>query len=150
MFYYDGYNESASINARKLYQYSLYIANAENFAYKRFTKHLLADINAAIARYDSTSGDDELDDSIASLGYGTGSDTLDTDTISVLPDIQTARPIGAFVQKFYQIVNSKVLSDSQLFVHNAGRYTSGSTVRVDHAILQATLMDEVALSMIKE
>lgn len=35
-------------------------------------------------------------------------------------------------------------------MHNAGRYNTGSSVRVDQPTVQATLMDEVALSTLKE
>ena len=75
---------------------------------------------------------------------------MDQGTIDTIPDIQTARPIVALVKKFYETINKKTLSDEQLFVHNAGRYNSGSSVRIDQATVQGTLMDEVALSTLKE
>ena len=75
---------------------------------------------------------------------------MEQDTIDTIPDIQTARPIAALVKKFYETINKKTLSDEQLFVHNAGRYNSGSSVRIDQATVQGTLMDEVALSTLKE
>lgn len=67
-----------------------------------------------------------------------------------MPDIQTVQPISAYIKKFYEVLNKKTLSDEQLFVHNAGRYTSGATVRIDQATIQGTYMDEVAVSMLKE
>lgn len=150
VFYYDGYNESAAIVPKSVFQYDLYIKNIENFVYKRFTKYLLTDIGNAISNYDATHSDKELDEYIASLGYPKGSDTLSGELVSSLPDIQTVQPTSAYIKKFYEILNKKTLSDEQLFVHNAGRYTSGSTVRVDQATVQGTYMDEVAASILKE
>lgn len=54
------------------------------------------------------------------------------------------------MKRFYEILNQKTLSDEQLFVHNAGRYTSGSMVRVDQPTIQGALMDEVSISILKE
>jgi hypothetical protein len=41
VFYYDGEYEAESVSMRSLFQYGLAINNAENLAYKRFTKYLL-------------------------------------------------------------------------------------------------------------
>ncbi len=49
-----------------------------------------------------------------------------------LPDIQTARPIMTYLKRFHELVNAKTLGDIQKFVHNAGRYNSGTTLRLDH------------------
>lgn len=67
VFYYDGYTESAGIDPRSLFQYSLYIANAENFAYRRFTKYLLEDLNNALKRYDDANTDTVIADFAESL-----------------------------------------------------------------------------------
>lgn len=150
VFYYDGYNESAAIVPKSVFQYDLYIKNIENFAYKRFTKYLLTDIGNAIDNYDSANSDKGLDEYKASLGYPKGSNTLSGALVSTLPDIQTVQPISAYIKKFYEVLNKKTLSDEQLFVHNAGRYTSGATVRIDQATIQGTYMDEVAVSILKE
>ncbi len=64
-------------------------------------------------------------------GINIGDESMDPATIAGLPDIQTARPIGAFLKKFHEIINLKTLSDIQKAVHNAGRYNSGTLVRVD-------------------
>lgn len=53
---------------------------------------------------------------------------MDSASVAKLPDIQTPRLIAGFVKKFYEIINSKTLGDEQLFVHNAGRYNSGTSV----------------------
>ncbi len=42
---------------RAIFQYGLYMQNVENFAYKRFTKYLLSDINTALDTYDKKSPD---------------------------------------------------------------------------------------------
>ena len=67
-----------------------------------------------------------------------------------MPDIQTVQPIRSFTKRFFEIINSKTLSDQQLYVHNAGRYTSGSTVRVDQGSLLVTMTDEFAARTLKE
>lgn len=60
-----------------------------------------------------------------------GDEGMDPATIATLPDIQTARPIITYLKRFHEIINKKTLSDIQKYVHNAGRYNSGTTVRVD-------------------
>ena len=45
VFYFDGFSETKSIELRRVFQYGLWIANAENLAYARFTKYVLKDIN---------------------------------------------------------------------------------------------------------
>ncbi len=149
VFYYDGYNESAALDFRALYQYVLSMKNMENFAYKRFSKYLLSDINTALADYD-TKNNTEQNDTLASLGISGGSDSLDSETISKMPDIQTVQPIRSFTKRFFEIINSKVLGDEQLYVHNAGRYTSGATVRIDQGSVLTTLTDEFAARILKE
>lgn len=67
VFYYDGYNESAAISPKNVFQYGLFMENVENFAYKRFTKHLLSDIADAVEKYDNQNADTELNEYIASL-----------------------------------------------------------------------------------
>ena len=56
---------------------------------------------------------------------------MDTGAIATLPDIQTVRPILSYLKKFHEIINAKTLSDIQKHVYNAGRYNSGTLVRVD-------------------
>ena len=68
VFYYDGYNESAALNAKSMYQYGLSVANAENFAYSRFTKYLLSDLNKALQKYDNKNTDTQLDAFASDLG----------------------------------------------------------------------------------
>lgn len=67
VFYYDGFYESQSVNLRKFFQYALAMQNAENIAYKRFTKYLLFDINAALLRYDEVNNA-EYNETLQSLG----------------------------------------------------------------------------------
>lgn len=149
VFYYDGYNESAALDFRALYQYVLSMKNMENFAYKRFSKYLLSDINSALAEYDSKNNK-EQNETLASLGINGGSDTLDAESIAKMPDIQTVQPIRSLTKRFFEIINTKTLGDEQLYVHNAGRYTSGSTVRVDQGSVLTTLTDELAARTLKE
>jgi hypothetical protein len=74
---------------------------------------------------------------------------MDSETVATLPDIQTARPIMSFLRKFHEIINKKTLSDFQKHVYHAGRYNSGSTVRVDQGAVHMTLTDEVAMQLIQ-
>jgi len=148
VFYYDGFSESRSVDARSLFQYGLYIQNVENLAYSRYSKYLLRDINSALERFDA-SNDGEYHDLLTSLGVNGGSDTLTEDMIKDTPDIQTKTPIHSLVKKFNAIFNSKVLGDELHDVYNAGRYTSGATVRADIGPVSMTLMDEVANNTLK-
>ncbi len=153
VFYYDGYAESRSVDARSFYKYALFLQNTENLVYRRFTKYLLRDISTALRQYSQSSRweeDDYLNNLAGFEDIQLWDDTLTDDTIAVLPDIQTARPIGKYLQKFHETLSEKTLGDIQKFVHNAGRYNSGITVRVDQWALQMSLMDEVAMRTIKE
>ena len=67
-----------------------------------------------------------------------------------MPDIQTKVPIQTLLKDFQSIINKKTLSDALANVHNAGRYNTGSTVRVDIAPLKMTVMDEIARTTLKE
>lgn len=51
VFYYDGYNESASVDPASLYKYVLFTQNAENLIYKRWSKYLLSDISQALSQF---------------------------------------------------------------------------------------------------
>lgn len=79
-----------------------------------------------------------------------GDDTISPDMIATLPDIQTTRPIMSYLKRFHEIINEKTLGDIQKFVHNAGRYNSGTVVRVDHGAIDMSMVDEVALRTLKE
>ena len=56
----------------------------------------------------------------------------------------------AYLKRFHELINNKTLGDIQKFVHNAGRYNSGTTVRLDHGAIDVSLTDEVALRTLKE
>ena len=55
VFYYDGYAESKSVDAKSFYKYVLFLQNVENLAYRRFTKYLLSDISSALRQYNQAS-----------------------------------------------------------------------------------------------
>jgi hypothetical protein len=150
VFYYDGYNESRSVDMRSLFQYALSMKNSENIAYKRFTKYLLKDINTTLLQFDSANADPDESSFLAWLWISPGQNGFDDATISSMPDIQTREPIMNFLKDFKSIINEKTLGDINLFVHNAGRYNSGSIVRTDISAISMTLMDIVARSTIKE
>ena len=150
VFYYDWFSESKSINARSLFQYTLTMKNAENIAYSRFTKYLLRDITKALTVFDKTNEDPDVASTFALLGLPTGSDTLSEDQIRKLPDIQSRDVILWFLKNFKWIFNEKSLGDELLAVHNAGRYTSWSTVRADLLPISISVMDEIARSTLRE
>jgi hypothetical protein len=151
VFYYDGYAESLSADAKSMFKYALFIENLENIAYKRFTKYLLTDIMTALSQFQETAKWPE-DEYVKSLGLGDvtiGDETMDSETLAKTPDIQTKVLIMSYLKTFYETINKKTLSDIQKFVHNAGRYNSGTTVRVDQWAIQMTLTDELALQTLK-
>ncbi len=80
VFYYDGEYESQSVNFRSLFQYTLSMQNAENLAYKRFTKYLLGDLNKTLLQFDAAQ-DGEYTDFVESLGLTSGGDGFDEATI---------------------------------------------------------------------
>lgn len=53
VFYYDGYNESASVDMTNLYKYVLFTQNVENLIYKRWSKYLLGDISLALSQFNT-------------------------------------------------------------------------------------------------
>ncbi len=67
-----------------------------------------------------------------------------------MQDINTKTPIQSILKDFQSIINKKTLSDAFAFVHNAGRYNNQTTVRVDLAPLQMTVMDELARTTLKQ
>lgn len=60
-----------------------------------------------------------------------GSGALTEDTVNSIPDIQTKTIIESLLPEFHGIINKNTLSNELLYVHNAGRYSSGTTVRAD-------------------
>lgn len=111
VFYFDGFAESRSMSARAVFQYFLRIKNSENLAYQRFTKHLLADINAALKAFDKKDNQEN-----SQLFEGTGVDPLsfDGDTLADeatenTPDIHAAKAIDKLLVHFHEIFNKKVL-----------------------------------------
>ena len=123
--------------------------NSENIAYNRFTKYLLGDLNAIIDRFDTTQNT-EVNDFLRARGIDPGKDTLEGGAIANLPDIQTKTPILSILKDFSDIINDKTLSDAFAFVHNAGRYNTGSTVRADLAPVSVTVRDTMARTTLLE
>lgn len=114
---------------RRAFQYALWVKNAENLAYNRFSKYLLEDINKALKDYD-LQHNDEYADLIKRLGIDgvdaetAASNTLSPELIKSTPDIQTPTIIKSLLMPFDQIFNTKVLGEELAAVHNAGRYNS--------------------------
>lgn len=108
VFYYDGFYESQSVDARSLFQYGLYLANIENFVYNRFTKYLLRDVNNALIQFDKKN-DQEVNETLKEYGIDVGNTGVTEDMIADLPDIQTIPVIKTLVKSFSDIVNEKVL-----------------------------------------
>jgi hypothetical protein len=149
VFYYDGFAESKSASLKSLLQYNLTMKNSEHIAYNRFTKYLLRDLNSVIDAFDANQNT-EVDAFLRARGIDPGKDTLESGAIANLPDIQTKTPILSILKDFSNIVNDKTLSDAFAFIHNAGRYTTGSTVRADLAPVSVTLRDTMARTTLLE
>lgn len=149
VFYYDGFLESRSVSMKDVFQYGLTMKNSENIAYSRFTKYLLKDITSAINVFDATYNADQ-NQLLQSLGLDPGQDSLEDSAMVNTPDIHTRTPILSLLKDFKSIINEKTLSDAFAYVHNAGRYTSGSTVRVDLSPVNMTLQDSIARSSLRE
>lgn len=155
VFYFDAFSESKSIELRRVFQYSLWIQNIENFAYSRFSKYLLRDINNALKNYDKQN-DSGYADLIAGLGIeglnaeDVSSNTLSDDLIDSTPDIHTKPVIEKLVSTFSEIFNTKVLGEELKVVHNAGRYNSGANVRADLGSVHISVADGVASDTLKK
>ncbi len=53
------------------------------------------------------------------------------------------------MKNFKGIFNEKTLGEELLAVHNAGRYTSGATVRADLVPVSISVMDDIARATLK-
>lgn len=152
VFYYDGYNESLSVDPRSFQKYVLFSQNLENIAYRRWSKYFLSDIIRVLSEWQLAHADEEdalLSDILRSSWAIIGDESIDPETLAQIPDIQTEKPIMSYLKRFHEMVNQKTLSDIQGFVHNAGRYNSGITVRVDQGAVDMTYTDEMAQSVLK-
>ncbi|MBP9779728.1 hypothetical protein KBD33_03855 [Candidatus Gracilibacteria bacterium] len=149
VFYYDGEYESDSVSGRSLFQYGLAIKNAENLAYKRFTKYLLSDINKVLEDFDKTENA-ALNTLVQSKGKDPHGSSFSPEVIASMPDIQTKVPIQTLLKDFQSIINKKTLSDAYANIHNAGRYNSGPDVRADIGPIRMTILDEIARTTLKE
>lgn len=54
-----------------------------------------------------------------------------------------------YLKRFHETINKKTLSDIQQFVHNAGRYNTGITVRVDQGAVQVSITDQMSMDVLK-
>lgn len=171
VFYYDGFTESRSVDARSLFQYGLYIKNLENLSYNRYSKYLLKDINMALKAFDGQTSESEgnayanlIDTVIKENGGKDEKDTekyrqaleklksngnLSDDSLKNVPDIQTVNHINELVKPFNKIFNKKVLGDELKAVHNAGRYNTGTTVRADMGVFSVSIMDKIAQDTVR-
>jgi hypothetical protein len=149
VFYYDGEYEAESVSMRSLFQYGLAINNAENLAYKRFTKYLLWDINKKLEDYDKTENA-ALNTLVQSKWETPHGSSFSPEVIASMPDIQTKVPIQTLLKDFQSIINKKTLSDAYANIHNAGRYNSGADVRADIGPIRMTILDEIARTTLKQ
>ncbi len=104
----------------------------------------------ALKLFDMGNVDADTASTYTSLGLPPGDDTLSAEEIKKLPDIQTKNVILGFLKNFKGIFNEKSLGEELLAVHNAGRYTSGSTVQTDLLPISITLMDDIAQTTLRE
>lgn len=149
VYYYDGYTEQKALQYDSLFAYGLFLANRENFAYQRWSKHLLGDIVGSLNGQQERSQTAAEKNLLSSLGSDVGGSIFPLDQIREIPDIQTRLPLETLTKKFYQIINTATLGEMRKNVYNAGRYNDGSRVRVDQPTLSITSRDQVALDTLK-
>jgi hypothetical protein len=67
-----------------------------------------------------------------------------------VPDIKSKEIIQNLAKPFHEIINSQTIGTELKNVHNAGRYTSGTTVRADIVPLMVTKQDEIMNRILKD
>lgn len=120
----------------------------EDIVYNRYSKYFAQYLMEMTGQYDATLEDEDVDAYLASLGM-TGATESSLSSLENLPDVQTQTIIDATAKQFYEIVNSTTLGDIQSAVRNAGRYTSGATVRVDTAPIGVTGIDTTSALLLR-
>jgi hypothetical protein len=146
VFYYDGYSESQSFILQDLAAYKLYLSSAEELIYNRYSKYFLQYITSELDK-DKANFETEERAYLDSLGLGS---TPVADEFANTPDIQTKTMIIAILKKFHDLINKQALWDIRGFVRNAGRYNSGSEVRIDQPAINISLMDYSAMNTIRK
>jgi hypothetical protein len=118
----------------------LSMEHAEDIVFNRYSHYFAEYLINSVNLYNQSIEDTEIADFLTEMGY-TGSSSIDADTLRNTPDIQTEKIITATAKKFYEIVNSKSLGEMRDAVRNAGRYNSGTEVRVDMTPVDVTTLD---------
>lgn len=149
VFYYDGFIESRSLSAKKALQYTLFIEHAETLAYRRYSQEFLQMINERLSQFDRVQRLPEEQELLDQYNMGSHDTGLSPDDIENMPVAHTIPMINTLLGEFHEISNKKVLGDHLAAVRNAGRYNSGSTVRVDIPSVNMSVFDQGARDVIR-
>ncbi len=111
VFYYDQYLEQSSLDYTQIPAYALFIKNAEEIVYNRFSKYFLGYI---ISELNSLKKNDQSDiEKNILLAAGVDPETQNSvfplSQIGKMPDIQTRIPAMQLMKQFYELVNKKTL-----------------------------------------
>lgn len=140
VFYHDAKREFSGLSLADLYAYILSMEHVEDITFSRYSHYFAQYLITAIDRYNATLEDTQVTDFLTEIGY-TGSTSISTESLTDIPDIQTEQVIKNVAKKFSQIMNGKSLGEMRDAVHNAGRYNSGTQVRVDITPVDVTTVD---------
>ncbi len=150
VFYYDGFLESQAFSIEDIWSYKLYLSHAEEIIYNRYSKHFLQYITSEIAKSKKQFNKEELE-YIDSLGFSwTTTSIFPDDQLATIPDVHSKQVILWLLKKFHDLINKQALWDIRSAVHNAGRYNSGSEVRVDQPAVNVSLMDYAAMNTLRK
>ena len=148
VFYFDGLHDQLSTRLVDWKAYNLGLAHTEDVTYHRYSKYLGRAINDA---YNAITQADEGDLSGA-INAIVGSYTGSSVDFSTVPDISVKNVMDNVVQPFYGIFNSTYIGDILKYVHNAGRYNTGSgnDVSVDMVPTIIAKQDSLSTQIIKD
>jgi len=156
VFYYDGKGEelSAKLSSWKLYELGRSLS--EDLVYNRYRQTLADSVYSLYQQFSAeeltTSGSVSASDVLSASGvdlvsnylssqssvYGTSAlSYLSGSSFSTATDILSKKVIDALVKPFYLVFNETFIGNILKYVHNAGRYNSGTNVNVD---IPATLV----------
>ncbi len=170
VFYYDGHHEQLSASLSRWKSYELSMKYNEDVAYERWT----VDFANALKREQADSDSEwvpDLLDSIASDLAASAPWSPQLESIEMaqqvfltgmfawdaggpdfrnVPDIITKDFITKFLQPFHTVLSKSLLGSESKNVHNAWRYTSGTTVRSDTVAMAVTSQDVIMEHLLRD
>ncbi len=169
VFYYDGYHEQLATKLNGWKSYELYMKHQEDISYKRWNKDLANQITKEQGNVGTEEMWDMVDGIVSQLEQtASWSDQLESaleiqdafnswglmekqeNQMNNVPDIKSKEIIQNLAKPFHEIINSQTIGTELKNVHNAGRYTSGTTVRADIVPLMVTKQDEIMNRILKD